>query len=594
MEPSHADSTTGTLKTEEVPLPPGAPPPPQEQQQPAAGGTMPDGGSVFLDDPAGGGPVVFTASLGGLEQHLQEQLVHVATHQCPVCGCFFLDQAEAEQHMKVHTTDADEAASTSKEVTSPPRQDQANKASTSGGQFCCPVCDRAFATVRSLRTHLLVHPGTKLHICQTCGRQFSDSSSLKVHVAEHVAERRFRCPVCGKAFGTSSHLKTHITLHSGRRPYQCEVCLKEFSVLSNLRSHMFIHTGERRHECQVCGKQFTSSSHLKTHMLTHSGERPHKCDLCPKSFAVISNLKAHRKIHLGQRDHHCDLCPKRFYTSSDLKSHRVMHTGERPHECPVCHERFSKRSNMKAHILTHSGARPHQCDVCCKRFSKASNLRAHADRCRPPRCVAAAAAAASPKTSASTTAATATAAAATAQGRPSARVVLARLRTPVPVLYRPSVAPTMTTTSCRAVRVSSREFPSTTTAFRRNNAPDIPSAMETPAGHFLAPTVNPLHATASRFNPVRVPMLSAFGSLMGRNHGVPLAVRHRRPPNGHALGMLRAVPYAAQFLRMALRPGGFVNFPVRPAMGMSRTGQGAYAEFLPIGQVQYATFMPTG
>ncbi|KAH9383840.1 hypothetical protein HPB48_025610 [Haemaphysalis longicornis] len=161
---------------------------------------------------------------------------------------------------EVHSTDADGAASTSKVAPSPPRRGQAkalrglgqaNQAAKSGGQFCCPVCDKAFVTVRSLRTHLLVHPGTKLHICQTCGRQFGDPSGLKLHAAQHVAERRFRCPVCGKAFGTSSHLKTHITLHSGRRPFQCEVCLKEFSVLSNLRAHMFTHTGERRHECQA-------------------------------------------------------------------------------------------------------------------------------------------------------------------------------------------------------------------------------------------------------------------------------------------------------------------------------------------------------
>lgn len=590
MESGHASSCSG-FETEQIPLPPATPP-----VQPGGGE---DGSAVFLDDQLGGGPVAFTAPLGGqdsssaggLEQHhLQEQLVHVATHQCPTCGCFFLDQAEAEGHMKVHATGND-GASTSKAATSPPHQDQA---STSSGQFSCPVCDKAFATVRSLRTHLLVHPGTKLYICQTCGKRFGDSSALKLHVAGHVAERRFRCAVCGKAFGTSSHLKTHIALHSGRRPYQCEVCLKEFSVSSNLRAHMFTHTGERRHECKVCGKQFSSSSHVKTHMLTHSGERPHQCDLCHKSFAVISNLKAHRKIHLGQKDHQCDLCPKRFYTSSDLKSHRMMHTGERPHQCTVCHERFSKRSNLKAHILTHSGARPFPCQVCRKRFSKASNLRAHAVRCKAPRRVAPPL----PKTSASTTPATATAATATLQGKPTTRSIPARpaaILTSTPILSRPTSALTVTTNSRSGVVVSSREVASTV-AFRRTNASEVPSAMAASAVHSLASPVNFLvaDAMASGFNPVRVPMFGGPGSQMGRNHGFPLPV-HGRPTSGHTLGMLRAVPpYAARFVRMAVPPYGAVNVQGRPAMDISRTGQHPYAALVPFGQVQCATFMPTG
>ena len=63
-----------------------------------------------------------------------------------------------------------------------------------------------------------------------CYKSVTTSLNKKVHV----------CDVCRKCFGCKSQLKTHMLVHTGTKDFQCHVCLKKFAQKQNLTRHMII------------------------------------------------------------------------------------------------------------------------------------------------------------------------------------------------------------------------------------------------------------------------------------------------------------------------------------------------------------------
>uniref|UniRef100_A0AAQ5ZUS4 C2H2-type domain-containing protein n=1 Tax=Amphiprion ocellaris TaxID=80972 RepID=A0AAQ5ZUS4_AMPOC len=103
------------------------------------------------------------------------------------------------------------------------------------------------------------------------------------------------CPVCSRAFDSIKTLNRHIQCHTDDRPpHQCTVCGKTFLTANELRLHNRYHTGERPYKCEVCGKAFIQSGYLKSHMRIHTGEN-YICEECgiasQKDFCLHGDLQ---------------------------------------------------------------------------------------------------------------------------------------------------------------------------------------------------------------------------------------------------------------------------------------------------------------
>uniref|UniRef100_A0AAX7ULJ8 C2H2-type domain-containing protein n=1 Tax=Astatotilapia calliptera TaxID=8154 RepID=A0AAX7ULJ8_ASTCA len=183
--------------------------------------------------------------------------------------------------------------------------------------FTCPVCNKKFSRIASLKSHIMLHEKEENLICVECGDEFVLQSQLSLHLEEHRKElsgiKVYTCKTCDKEFKTSAqikeHMKSHIKMRSNKTlqdknidrsgfTNSCHHCGKAFKKPSQLIRHIRIHTGERPYKCTHCGKAFNQKVVLQTHMVRHTGEKPHLCMLCPASFSQKGNLHSHvQRVH---------------------------------------------------------------------------------------------------------------------------------------------------------------------------------------------------------------------------------------------------------------------------------------------------------
>ncbi|XP_061220692.1 zinc finger protein 236 isoform X6 [Neopsephotus bourkii] len=274
-------------------------------------------------------------------------------HKCEICLLSFQKETQFQRHMRDH-----------EQNDKPHRCDQCpmsfnvefnltlHKCTHNGEDPTCPVCNKKFSRVASLKAHIMLHEKEENLICSECGDEFTLQSQLSIHMEEHRQElagsRIHSCKSCKKEFETSSQLKEHMKTHYKIRvsntrsynrnidrsgfTYSCPHCGKTFQKPSQLTRHIRIHTGERPFKCSECGKAFNQKGALQTHMIKHTGEKPHACAFCPAAFSQKGNLQSHiQRVHSEVKNgptYNCTECSCVFKSLGSLNTHiSKMHMG---------------------------------------------------------------------------------------------------------------------------------------------------------------------------------------------------------------------------------------------------------------------------
>ncbi|XP_017576982.1 zinc finger protein 236 isoform X2 [Pygocentrus nattereri] len=272
-----------------------------------------------------------------------------------------------------------------------------------GVEYRCNICSQIYSTENQLQRHHRDHEANdKPHRCDLCPQSFNVEFNLRLHKSTHNTSDP-TCPVCDKKFSRVASLKSHIMVHEKEENFLCSECGDEFILQSQLSLHLEEHrkelSGTKVYTCRTCSKEFTSATLLKEHMKTHIRIRPilsslrnykknidrsgftNTCHHCGKTFKKPSQLVRHIRIHTGERPFKCTHCGKAFNQKVVLQTHMVRHTGEKPHLCMLCPASFSQKGNLHSHVQRvhseSSGGPVYPCMDCSCVYKKLGSLNAH-------------------------------------------------------------------------------------------------------------------------------------------------------------------------------------------------------------------------
>ncbi|XP_030006031.1 zinc finger protein 14-like [Sphaeramia orbicularis] len=303
----------------------------------------------------------------------------------------------------------------------------------------CPVCSRAFDSVKTFNRHIQCHTEDRPYHCVHCKKRFKHMHGLKRHQIYAICHKKiarfswkkepragtsqadgtsadsqqgqpFKIPVwcsnCGKHFEYLSALKEHqenVCKVEVREIMKCDDCGKEFKSMTMLKVHQRIHdplyckecgkilaneAAFERHklmhrpmQCTMCDKTFTLLRRLREHYeKQHNFTGPYPCSQCDKTFMQLSYLAIHGRIHKGEFPYMCNMCPEKFRSSNCLTVHQRKHTGEKPFLCWQCGKCYRSASELTVHMGTHSEERPWACTQCDMAYRTKLQLTNHVEQ----------------------------------------------------------------------------------------------------------------------------------------------------------------------------------------------------------------------
>lgn len=246
---------------------------------------------------------------------------------CEKCGARFISASELNQHKE------SKCAKHSSSASSGSNQGFSSQFSTKHtekeeGKVICALCNASISTKSTLIRHLnRIHNNNKLpQECQLCQKVYASERSLSKHVKMQHGEKKFECWHCSKKTSFKHSLQTHIQNCHMNVSHKCPKCPREYNSATSLWKHKLSHNQRiKTYLCEQCGKEFSNKCRLRCHLLTHSALKTFVCHVCGKGFNSYNNLYQHKWTHSDVRRFTCDKCGKSFRIRNHLRQHLAVH-----------------------------------------------------------------------------------------------------------------------------------------------------------------------------------------------------------------------------------------------------------------------------
>lgn len=115
-------------------------------------------------------------------------------------------------------------------------------------EFKCQYCPFTSLLHYRYKIHLNSHTGTRNYVCQVCDKAFVSANTLRSHNQWFHSDKVYSCGQCNYQTKTVQKLNEHIrTQHQlrGYKPYKCPYCTFRCSTGGNTRKHVKqVHKGQ--------------------------------------------------------------------------------------------------------------------------------------------------------------------------------------------------------------------------------------------------------------------------------------------------------------------------------------------------------------
>jgi hypothetical protein len=338
----------------------------------------------------------------------QPQAAHsnAEEYQCDSCNSIFYTESALEQHQQLPCSGQPSSLQDKSYSETFDTQDTSNQCFNLDHEkekLTCKICQRVFATPRTLKKHLFVHNDVPRYECKECHKKFRSHTGMKQHtLLQHgqtkvvdgneiyvaVPKQQETCAICCKTFVSKNSLQKHIkTLHNENAKFVCENCGQKFKYKSTFTHHLLSHNigEEESYECPLCKLNFKLQRLVIPHIkkehsnIIQSNKTLQKLDFRNHNdkreyFNILKEMSATYKVPSCR----CDICSSTHATSIDLASHKSKFHSQRKYteyHCHDCGETLRTRSRLVTHIKQHF--KPNKHKTCESRLESPSSLETH-------------------------------------------------------------------------------------------------------------------------------------------------------------------------------------------------------------------------
>lgn len=115
-------------------------------------------------------------------------------------------------------------------------------------EYKCPYCSFTSILHYRYQTHLNSHTGTRNFVCKICDKAFISANTLRSHTQWLHSDKVYSCSQCNYQTKTVQKLNEHIRVQhqlKGYKPYKCPYCQFRCATGGNTRKHVKqVHRGQ--------------------------------------------------------------------------------------------------------------------------------------------------------------------------------------------------------------------------------------------------------------------------------------------------------------------------------------------------------------